>query len=489
MSSDTQSPQANPPTNTKGRRLRIPLLLVALCLTISLGTLAYANRQLLNEQIQDFFSGPPAVGLTHTVESGNLRVTVTEQGTVESSENTEVKCRVRGFSTVISIVEAGTEVNAGDELVRLDTKRVEDAISKHTTESHTARATLERSIADLKQAELAEQAYIEGEYKTQLQRLERELKVAQTNLQTAEKMLIKSRSMFNRGYVTRLEVEGNGFTVTQAKLELEVKQTQLNVLEKYTNQMRLETIHGNLAAAKSKKQADESGLAMDEGRRDRAKQELALCVIKAEKDGMVIYPSAAAWKDTPDVTEGATVRRDQTLLLMPDLSKMQVKVGIHESMIEKVHIGMSADVTLADVKVQGKVSSVASVAQPAGWWTGNVVKYDVIVDVPASEDLKPGMTAEVDLLLSESKNVLSIPVSSIIETDGGFFCWVKKQETFERVPILLGEGNEIFVVVEKGLQLNDEVALNPQAFLIDANNDMKQISGSKQALEESENVR
>ena len=45
---------------------------------------------------------------------------------------------------------------------------------------------------------------------------------------------------------------------------------------------------------------------------------------------MVIYPSAAAHKTTPDITEGATVRKDQVLLLMPDLDKMQVKVGIHE---------------------------------------------------------------------------------------------------------------------------------------------------------------
>jgi len=421
-----------------------------------------------SESLRGFFSTAPAPRLTHAVAIGDLDVTITEQGTVQSAENAEIKCRVRGFSTVTYIIEAGSEVQEGELLVQLDTKRVEDAISKHTTESHTARATLERSIADLKQSELAEDAYLQGEYKTRLQRLSRELQTAQSNLARAEKILGNSRKMFNEGYKTLLEVESDEFTVTQATLELEVKETELSVLEKYTKNMRLETIRGNLAAAKSKKEADQSGLAMDEGRRDRAINELEHCVIKATKPGMVIYPSAAAWKDTPDVTVGASVRRDQTLLLMPDLTKMQVKVGIHESIIDRVHLGMEARVTLANGEMVGKVSSVASVAQPAGWWTGNIVKYDVIVDIPSREDLKPGMTAEVDLLLASYQQVLTAPVAAVADTADGVFCWVEQNGDYVKRSVLLGDGNDIFVIVSQGLEPGDEVVLAPVALLKDS---------------------
>ena len=208
------------------------ILLVAVSISVS-GSDAW---------MPSFFARSAPDHLSHVVEKRVLQVTITEQGTVQSAENTEIKCRVRGFSTVTYIIDAGTEVKEGDVLVRLDTKRVEDAISKHTTESHTARATLEESIANLNQRLLAEAAYLEGEYKTRLQRLERQLKVARTNLETAETHLANSRSMFNRGFVTLLEVESNEFTVTRAKLELEVVETDLRVLEKYTRNMRLETI-------------------------------------------------------------------------------------------------------------------------------------------------------------------------------------------------------------------------------------------------------
>jgi multidrug efflux pump subunit AcrA (membrane-fusion protein) len=128
---------------------------------------------------------------------------------------------------------------------------------------------------------------------------------------------------------------------------------------------------------------------------------------------------------------------------------------------------MEAKVTLANAELVGKVSSLASVARPAGWWTGNVVKYDVIVEVPPLEDLKPGMTAEVDLLLASYDDVLTIPVAAVIQTEDGYFCWVKRGDEFVKKPILLGDGNDIFIVVEQGLETGDEVALSPQAIMAD----------------------
>ncbi len=157
---------------------------------------------------------------------------------MESSNNTEIKCKVRGYSTVTWVIEGGTEVKAGDELVRLDTKRIEDAVSLQTTNAHTAQATLEQSKAEVAKAEIAIAAYLEGRYRSQFESLEQEVTIAKANLRTAQKMLDHSEKLFKHGYVTELEVEGNAFTVTQAELELKVKETEIRVLEEYTKKMR-----------------------------------------------------------------------------------------------------------------------------------------------------------------------------------------------------------------------------------------------------------
>ena len=64
------------------------------------------------------------------VAKGDLTVSVTEQGILESSENTEIKCKVRGKNTVTWVVESGTFVQEGDELVRLDTLALEESINE-----------------------------------------------------------------------------------------------------------------------------------------------------------------------------------------------------------------------------------------------------------------------------------------------------------------------------------------------------------------------
>jgi len=409
---------------------------------------------------------------THTIARGDLVVSVTEQGTLESSNNTEIKCKVRGWSLVTWVVEGGTEVQAGDELVRLDTKRIEDAVSQQTTSFHTATATLAQSKAEVARAKIAIPAYQEGSYLTQLKSLERGLTIAQTNLETAQKMLAHTQTMFKRGYVTELEVEGNAFTVTQAELELGVAETEIEVLKKYTREMQLETLNGNLKASKSKLQADEAGLAMDKARLDRAKEELENCVIRADRSGLVIHPSAAAWKETPDIAEGVNVRKDQTLLLMPDLSQMQVKVGIHESIVDRVKPGQAARITLPDRTLEGKVASVSPVTRPAGWWTGNVVKYDTIIDLPPEEGLKPGMSAEVEVRLDRYIDVLTIPVAAVVETVEGDFCWVETAEGAKRRALQLGDSNDSFIVVKAGLKQGEAVVLNALALIDEARDDV-----------------
>lgn len=90
------------------------------------------------------------------------------------------------------------------------------------------------------------------------------------------------------------------------------------------------TLRGEWAAAKAAAKGHEEGLAMDQQRMALAEEEKSRCTIKAERAALIVYRSTAEWKDTPDIAARATVYNDQVLLLMPDLTKMQVKVGIQD---------------------------------------------------------------------------------------------------------------------------------------------------------------
>lgn len=427
--------------------------------------------------------------LTHTISRGKLTVSVTEQGTLESSNNTEIKCKVRGFSLVTYVVPAGTVVEVGQELVRLDTKVIEEQHSLTKTNTFIAEATLAQTQANVENASIAIEAYEKGRYRSQLQGLEKELAAHQRNLRTARKMYDRAESLFRQGYVTQLQVDGDAFTVTQAELELKVKQTEIKVLKEFTRKMQLETLGGNKTASESKLAADQAGLAMEIKRRDRAAEELSDCVIRAEKSGLVIYPSAASWKTTPDITEGASVRKDQVLLLMPDLTQMQAKLGIHESVIERVRPGLKAIVTLPDRTLEATVSEVATVTRPAGWWTGNVVKYDTIIELPQGEGLNPGMSAEIDVILAVHEDVLTIPVAAVVETEEGSFCWVQSESGPQQRLLELGDSNDVFIEVVAGLSEGEKVVLNPVALIKEAEEEARStlaIAGSVNAPAEAD---
>jgi len=406
--------------------------------------------------------------VTHTITRGDLIVTVTEQGTLESAENTKIKCRVRGQNTIIWVVENGYIVKTGDELVRLDTLAIEDAIAERTKYAHLTRSGAERAKADVARAELAIPEYLEGRYRSQLMNLEKDLTIAKSNQLTAQNMLAHAQKMAERGYVSGLELREKQFAVTQAELYVGVTLTQIKALKEFTKAMELETLKGDLNAAQARYAAEAERAQMDAARRDLALEELEHCVVKAERGGLVIYPKAEGWKRAPEIEEGATVHRDQTLLLMPDLSKMQVKVGMHESIVKRIRPGLVARITLPDKTLDGEVASVASVTGPAGWWTGNVVKYDTIVTLPSIPGLKPGMSAEVEVIIERHENVLTIPVTAVVETAQGAFCWIMTTEGAKRRSLKLGDADDNFAAVQTGLQQGDEVVLDPLASITEA---------------------
>jgi multidrug resistance efflux pump len=403
--------------------------------------------------------------LTHLVTRGDLLVSVTEQGTLESSENVEIKCKVRGANIpILWVIESGTEVKPGDELVRLETLEFEDRVNEVWKWVHTTRSAAERSKADLANAETAISAYLEGSYNTRLMTLKKDLAVAEASLGTAQNMLNHAEMMAERGYASALEVEEKKFAVIQADLDITARKTDIKVLEDFTKKMELETLNGNVKVKTARHEANKEREKNLAEQRVLCEADLANCVVTAERSGLVIHPTAEPWKYTPAIEVGATVYMGQTLLLMPDLSQMQVKVGIPEAIVHRIQPGLDARITLRGETLDGQVSSVASVTAPTSKWTGNIVTYDTIIKLPSGKGLMPGMSAEVEVIIARYNDVLTIPVAAVVGTTGTTYCWVKTSDGPQRRALELGDTNDVYTLVKGGVNEGDEVFLNPAAF-------------------------
>ncbi|NLF72325.1 MAG: HlyD family efflux transporter periplasmic adaptor subunit [Candidatus Anammoximicrobium sp.] len=457
-----------PPSGGLGRWMR---RLVAVILGLVLvGGAVYASS-LAFKSADD---GPAPSMLTHAVQRGEMLVTVTEDGNVESAKNVEIKCQVAGGSSILWIVKDGSQVKEGEKLVELDASQLDDQINAQKITYEKARSALVQAEKDFQVAEISVKEYLEGTFKKELQDAEAQITIALENLRTSQNMLQHSQRMFRKGYISTLELEGQQFSVQRSQLELDSARTAKDVLENFTKVKMIEDLQSKVETAKAKLESEKAAFTLEESRLKRLEDQKGFCLINATQDGMVVYANEQmggmrGGQQGPQIEEGAAVRERQTILRLPDLSQMQVKVNVHETKVEQLRVGMRARIRILGRELQGAVHSIANQPEPTSFFSASVKEYATIVRIDGQpEGLRPGMTAEVEILVAHLKDVLTLPVAAIVEQRGKYFCWVATPGKVERRSLVLGLNNDRFVEVQDGVSETDQVLLNPRAVVAEA---------------------
>ena len=406
---------------------------------------------------------------THVVARGDLEIIVTEEGTLESAQNLDIKCEVAGGSTLLSVIADGKEVKEGTELARLDSSKLETEISQQKITLEKARATYTQAEKDLATAKVSVTEYVEGTYPKELQEAKSKVAEKEEGLTSAENLLKHGQRMFRKGYITKQQLDAQQYAVERGHLDLSAARLAQKVLERFTHAKMLQDLKSKCEAAESKQKSEKASLELEEAKLKRMETQLAKCVIRAPKAGMVIYSNEnRGWGDSDKgIKAGATVHEQQVIFRLPNLSHMQVKVGVHESKIREIREGLQATIRAQDREFQGKVTAIANQADRS--WLSSVKKYSVTVEIEGkSIDLRPGMTAEVRLLVARLKDVISLPVAAVYEEGGQVFCYVRRGHEMLKHKLVLGKSNDKEVEVVEGLALGDEVVLNPRTVLGEA---------------------
>jgi HlyD family secretion protein len=409
---------------------------------------------------------------TYTVKPGELLITVTEDGNVESAANIDIKCQVAGGSAILWIIKDGEDVKKGDKLVELDSASIETEMNTQRITYNKARAAVIQAEKNFEVAKISVREYLEGTYLQELETAETQITIAEENLRSAKNALEYSERMFQRGYISELELESQQFAVKRAQLELNSARTAKKVLEEFTRAKMMEDLQSQVETAQATMESEKAAFELEETKLKRLETQLENCVIYAPQDGMVVYANERGGRfgqESSGIEEGAAVRDRQTILRLPDLSRMQVKVTVHETKVEDLRPGMRARINIQGRELLGTLVSVSNQPEQTNFWQGNVKEYAAIVRIDGNPaGLKPGMTAEVEVLIDHLKDVLTVPVSAVVEQRGEFFSWVKSAERVERRKLLLGKTNDQFVEVQDGVAAGDEVVRNPRAVIGEA---------------------
>ena len=444
--------------------------------------------------------------LTHRVERSNLRITVTERGNLESQKTVDGICQLRGYSNkIIYIVEEGKTVQEGEVVVRFDSAEIDKEIAEQEIEFaqaeslvETTKQEVEVKINEGKSAVAAAQLeltlarldlekYEQGDYKVELSDLQGQIALAEVELERSRDAFENFKALVKKGFREPQQLKSEKQQVAYAEFNLERDKSKLRVLEDFTKKRQLTefrakaeeaerklaraiaTDKATVSKAKAEAESAKGVLAMERKNLDEWLEQREKCEIKAEQTGVLAYANEDWYDSDRRIREGAIVYRRQKIFSLPDLKLMQVKVNVHESVVKKVKAGQKAKirvVAFSNTTFVGTIKSVSQLADSSNSWRrGGVKEYTTIVTVDELPDIdiKPGMNAEVEILVDDLKDVIAVPVQAVTEHNHQHYAYVKNGADFDRVPVEVGESNTRMVQIVSGLEVGIDVALDARA--------------------------
>ena len=98
-------------------------------------------------------------------------------------------------------------------------------------------------------------------------------------------------------------------------------------------------------------------------------------------------------------------------------------------------------------------------------WSQAPIEYEIFVDVAEKNPMvRSGLRAKVEVFIEQVDNAIQVPVSCLVERDGGFNVVVKKNNQPEMRPVEIGPNNESMVIIKSGLAEGEQVLVDPDRF-------------------------
>ena len=397
---------------------RKAMVVVALLLMGSgavLGAVTYSNRS-------------PAVP-TFEVKRGEFIDSVQFRGEVKAMKSVTISAPAEaGDLEVIKIAADGTQLKQGDTIVEFDKTKTEQELAQYRSALKSAQAEIEQARA---QARLKEEedvtAVMKGRYDVEAAKLD------------ASKQEIVSR------------IEG-----AEAKLKVADAEQKLHEVEEKLKSDRAL----NKATIDSKTQASKKA-AYDVQRAERA---LTKMILRAPLAGMISLVPVWRPEGEAPFKPGDRAWPGAPLAELPDVSSLRISARVDET--ERGRIAIKQAVTaqldaIPDRQFTGnieRISTIATIDFSAGWPVPRNFNLEIALD-QADARLKPGMTAQLTVVVDRVPDALSIPIEASFQKSGQTVAYVWEGSKFRERAIEIGRRSRDRILIAKGLRAGDRVAL------------------------------
>ncbi|HLU99722.1 MAG TPA: efflux RND transporter periplasmic adaptor subunit, partial [Acidobacteriota bacterium] len=235
------------------------------------------------------------------------------------------------------------------------------------------------------------------------------LEVARVDHQEAERQLARAQQLHEDRLLPEQDLENARALFEQTKSRIQQAQAQIRSVE------------ASIRSAEAQLDQAEANVKQAEAELRMADVNLHYTRITSPIDGVVIERNVDIGQ-----TVAASLQAPTLFLIANDLSKMQVIAQIDEadigSISERAQVQFTVDAfpgerfsgRISEIRLSSALPTTVSTTTSGGGATGNVVIYNVIIDVDNYPlKLRPSMTANVEFTVASVQDVLKVPNAAL----------------------------------------------------------------------------
>lgn len=334
---------------------------------------------------------------TEEVDQGDVRQTISATGSLAALTTVEVGCQISGILASIS-VDFNDRVTAGQLIAQIDPSTYEAQVLQAMANLENAKAG-ERNLT-------AQITNIQGSLlsvKADAQVQKANIRKAEVTLAEANRNLKRNEDLFARKLISAADRDSINASADTAEASLQAARAQYD-----SSLAKEKSVLAQIESAKAQLEGSAAQIRQMEALLSVSKINLGRTRIYSPIDGVIISRAVDVGQ-----TVAASLQAPTLFTIANDLRRMQINTSVDEADIGKVQLGQTVSFTVDAYRervFKGKVGQVRLLPTT----TQNVVTYSVMVNVDNDDlSLKPGMTANVEILVDQRENVLRIPTKAL----------------------------------------------------------------------------
>ena len=347
-----------------------------------------------------------------TVQRGDLLRDVSVQGRVVASLHPTLFSSGQGIVSLRT--KAGSQVRRGDVLATIDSKELQSALEQARAQLLSIRAELERQKIVARQTQL---------------RARQSVDLLSLRLEAAKRALTRNETTFREGLSNKTDYESAQDGVRISQMELEQAKKELD-LSRETLSFEMQTREQQVVSQQS--------VAADLAKR------VDDLTIRAPFDGMVASVA---------VQDRDAVAPNQAVLMIVNLSSLELEVALPEEYAGETAIGTPATISFNGREYQGKVTAVSPEVV-----ANQVAATVAFMGQPAG--LKQNQRLTTRLVFESKKDVLKVARGAFVDATGGRSAFVVDGKMATLRPITLGVTSASEVEVLSGLSAGETIVVS-----------------------------